>query len=333
MALADLKVSAKSFTGSQTGIITNASHRRAKILRILGDRIRETLKQNHVAIVAGFQGVSENKEITTLGRGGSDTTAVALAAALGAESCEIYTDVNGVFTADPRIVPQARHHQTISFDSMRELAWRGAAVLHPRCVEIAARENVKLFVKNTFAPQLHTTEITKVPNTMETAQLKKVDGITYDRSKCLMTLQLARPGVFQALLDFASQEGLLLLSPTLHQQGTQSEFMAYLEKEFISDWTQELTRLCQEGFIQSYQISQNIHPLSVVGYGFTQDLSFFSKVQSTLQSLDISSTWMSSTPTAIHCAIPDHHLDELVVKLHSILIEAVPSNSEGPSSR
>jgi aspartokinase len=109
--------------------------------------------------------------------------------------------------------------------------------------------------------------------------------------------------------------------------------MAYPEKEFISDWTQELTRLCQEGFIQSYQISQNIHPLSVVGYGFTQDLSFFSKVQSTLQSLDISSTWMSSTPTAIHCAIPDHHLDELVVKLHSILIEAVPSNSEGPSSR
>ena len=149
MALSDLGIPALSFTGSQSGIITTGSHRRARIRRILGDRVRAAFSViKKVAIVAGFQGVSEPKEITTLGRGGSDTTAVALAAALGAERCEIYTDVDGVYSADPRLVPGARLWPRISHAHMVELATRGAGVLHPRSVELAKQFGVPLWVLN-----------------------------------------------------------------------------------------------------------------------------------------------------------------------------------------
>jgi len=141
---------AVSFTGSQSGIVTDTSHTRAKILEVKADRIREELSRGRVAIVAGFQGVSRDREVTTLGRGGSDTTAVALAAALQAEECEIYTDVDGVYTADPRIVPGARKLPGLSYDEMLELASLGAKVLHNRSVEIARRFQVPVHVRSSF---------------------------------------------------------------------------------------------------------------------------------------------------------------------------------------
>jgi aspartate kinase len=150
MAVIDRGQEAVSFTGSQSGIVTDTSHTRAKILEVKADRIREELKRGRVVIVAGFQGVSRDREVTTLGRGGSDTTAVALAAALGAEACEIYTDVDGVYTADPRIVPQARKLPELSYDEMLELASLGAKVLHNRSVEIARRFRVPIHVRSSF---------------------------------------------------------------------------------------------------------------------------------------------------------------------------------------
>jgi len=150
MAVNDRGQEAVSFTGSQSGIVTDTSHTRAKILEVKADRIREELKRGRVVIVAGFQGVSRDREVTTLGRGGSDTTAVALAAALGAEACEIYTDVDGVYTADPRIVPQARKLPELSYDEMLELASLGAKVLHNRSVEIARRFRVPIHVRSSF---------------------------------------------------------------------------------------------------------------------------------------------------------------------------------------
>ena len=150
MALQDLGVDAMSFTGSQVGIITDTVHGRAKILEIKGDRVREALSEGKVAVVAGFQGVSTAKEITTLGRGGSDTTAVALAAALKADVCEIYTDVTGVFTADPRIVPQARKLKHLEFDEMLEMAGAGSKVLALRSVEFARNHNVPIHVRSSF---------------------------------------------------------------------------------------------------------------------------------------------------------------------------------------
>ena len=140
------------FTGSQSGIITDTHHGRARIIQILGDRLRSVLTERKVAIVAGFQGVSRTKEITTLGRGGSDTTAVALAAEFGAERCEIFTDVDGVFSADPTAVPMARLYPQISVELMHELALRGAGVLHHRCVQLAQDRQVRLWVRNSLNP-------------------------------------------------------------------------------------------------------------------------------------------------------------------------------------
>ena len=150
MALADLGTDAVSFTGSQVGIITDTVHTKAKILEVRGDRVREALAEGKVCVVAGFQGVSTDKEITTLGRGGSDTTAVALAAALDADSCEIYTDVTGVFTADPRIVPQARKLAHVNFDEMLEMAGAGSKVLALRSVEFARNHNVPIHVRSSY---------------------------------------------------------------------------------------------------------------------------------------------------------------------------------------
>src|SRR3954469_16923276 len=148
MAIDDLGVPASSFTGSQAGILTDTEHGKAKILEVRGDRIREALADGRVPVVAGFQGVSTELDITTLGRGGSDTTAVALAAALGAEACEIYTDVDGVFTADPRILPNARKLHAVSYGEMLEMAASGARVLQLRSVEFARNHDVKLHVRS-----------------------------------------------------------------------------------------------------------------------------------------------------------------------------------------
>ncbi len=150
MALADIGIDAVSFTGSQVGIITDTVHTKAKILEVKGDRLREALAAGKVAVVAGFQGVSTESEITTLGRGGSDTTAVALAAAVNADVCEIYTDVTGVFSADPRIVPQARKLQHLDFEEMLEMAGAGSKVLALRSVEFARNHNVPLHVRSSF---------------------------------------------------------------------------------------------------------------------------------------------------------------------------------------
>lgn len=157
MAVYDLGFEAISFTGSQVGIITDSRHTDAKILEIKGDRIVEGLRQNKVVIVAGFQGVSREKEVTTLGRGGSDTTAVAIAASLGADFCEIFTDVEGVFAADPAVVADAKLLKELSYDEMIELTSLGASVLHSRAVEIAAKANLKLVVRSSRTKNLGTT--------------------------------------------------------------------------------------------------------------------------------------------------------------------------------
>src|SRR4051795_11558462 len=154
MAIQSLGASARSFTGSQAGVITDSSHGRARIIDVTPGRITEALTAGHIAIVAVFQGVSQDtKDITTLGRGGSDTTAVALAAALDAEACEIYTDVDGVFSADPRRVPDARRLERISYEEMLEMAASGAKVLMLRCVEYARRYGVKVHVRSSFSDQ------------------------------------------------------------------------------------------------------------------------------------------------------------------------------------
>jgi len=210
MALADLGVKALSFTGSQSGILTTSHHRRARIEKILGDRIRKALTEGAVAIVAGFQGMSAEKEITTLGRGGSDTTAVALAAVLKAERCEIYTDVDGVFSADPRVVPSAKQLPSVTFEVMVELAQRGAGVLHPRSVELAQKYKVPLFLKNSMSTSKGS-EI--VENRLDKMEATEVVGVTHDSGKALVVLELMRPSAASAIWDAATTYGLTMLAP------------------------------------------------------------------------------------------------------------------------
>ncbi|KGN41293.1 aspartate kinase [Knoellia aerolata] len=189
MAIHDLGLTARSFTGSQAGVITDGVHGRAKIIDVTPGRITGALEDGHVVIVAGFQGVSQTtKEITTLGRGGTDTTAVALAAALGAEVCEIYTDVDGVFTADPRIVPAARKLSRISAEEMLELAASGSKVLHLRSVEYARRYDIPIHVRSSFTPKEGTIVSDHPGPEGEAVEAPIIAGVAHDLSEAKITV-------------------------------------------------------------------------------------------------------------------------------------------------
>ncbi|MGF7233427.1 MAG: aspartate kinase [Frankia sp.] len=206
MAISRLGAEARSFTGSQAGVITDSAHGRARIIDVTPGRIRDALDAGAVAIVAGFQGVSQDtKDITTLGRGGSDTTAVALAAALNADVCEIYTDVDGVFTADPRLVPNARKIDRISYEDMLEMAASGAKVLMLRCVEYARRYGVPVHVRSSFS-QRNGTWVTHIPEE-EIVEQAIISGVAHDKSEAKITVVGCpdKPGVaasvFRAVAD------------------------------------------------------------------------------------------------------------------------------------
>jgi aspartate kinase len=199
MALADLGIEAVSFTGSQVGIITDNVHGKAKILEVRGDRVRAALSEGKVCVVAGFQGVSTEKEITTLGRGASDLTAVALAAAFRAASCEIYTDVTGVFSSDPRLVPQARKLNRVHFDEMLEIAAAGGRVLALRSVEFARNHNVALHVRSSFTWEPGTWVTNEEPSVEDPI----ISAVVHDVSESKVTVSAVpdRPGVSAALFE------------------------------------------------------------------------------------------------------------------------------------
>ncbi|GAA4521746.1 MULTISPECIES: aspartate kinase [Nonomuraea] len=189
MAIANLGHEARSFTGSQAGVITNSTHGKARIIDVTPSRIQEAIDQGHIAIVAGFQGVSQDtKDITTLGRGGSDTTAVALAAALEADVCEIYTDVDGIFTADPRIVPAARRIPRISYDEMMEMAACGAKILHLRCVEYARRFDLPIHVRSSYSNKEGTWVVSDPYSEGTEMEQPIISGVAHDRSEAKITV-------------------------------------------------------------------------------------------------------------------------------------------------
>jgi aspartate kinase len=199
MALADRGIEAVSFTGSQVGIITNTTHGKAKILEVKGDRVRDALAKGQVCVVAGFQGVSTDKEITTMGRGASDLTASALAKTLEADACEIYTDVTGVFTADPRIVPQARKLAKVNFDEMLEMAGAGSRVLALRSVEFARNHNVPLHVRSAFTWEPGTWVSNEEPSMEDPI----ISGVVTDTTEAKVTVHGVpdRPGVSAQLFE------------------------------------------------------------------------------------------------------------------------------------
>jgi aspartate kinase len=314
MALADLKISAVSLTGSQSGIITDPSHRRARIRRILGDRVRHGLAENKVVIVAGFQGVSETKEVTTLGRGGSDTSAVALAAALSADLCEIYTDVDGVYSADPRWVPNAKLWRKIPHDLMVEMATRGAGVLHPRSVELAKQFGVNLCVRNSFNQSEGTTVISS--EDLRGMEEFRVTGVTADRNRALLVVELSRPTALAALWERATAGHLSVLAP-FFSQGTVHFF---IEKDAADEWRKHLEDLSVQGFVKRYHLESSLIPLSVVGDRFSQDGAALGQVIEILAQNHISVTMGAASALAITVAVSANHAQDGVKALHETLL-------------
>jgi aspartate kinase len=322
IALSDLGVPALSFTGSQSGIITTGSHRRARIRRILGDRVRSALTDGKVAIVAGFQGVSEAKEITTLGRGGSDTTAVALAAALGAERCEIYTDVDGIYTADPRIVPDARRWPSIPHAHMVELATRGAGVLHPRSVELAKQFRVPLRVLNSLIDsEGKGTSVTE--NEARGMEDFAIAGVTAAKEKYLVNVDLARPTVLSALWERAGAAHLGIVAPMFSDGRVQF----FTDRDGEGEWKKQLSRLTEEGFVSKYEFRPDLAPVSVVGDRFSQDGAALCQVIETLARSHISVTIGSASALAITVAVPSLHVDDAVRALHQEFFRGLPTGT------
>ncbi len=267
MALHELEIPAKSFTGSQAGIITDGSHGRARIVDITPGRISGALDEGNVVIVAGFQGVShDTKDVTTLGRGGSDTTAVALAAALGADVCEIYTDVDGVYTADPRIVPDARKLDRLTFEEMLEMAAQGARVLQVRSVEFGRNHGVTIHVRSSFSYQ-EGTWVVPEEDIMEDAI---ISGVAHDTDDAKVTVQHVpdKPGVaadvFSALGDAGVNIDMIVQN--VSEQGT-TDISFTMPRVDVRHSRDLLEGLADEVGARGVSIDDQVAKVSLVGAG------------------------------------------------------------------
>ena len=272
MAINNLGFEALSFTGSQAGVITDSVHGKARIIDVTPGRIREAIDSGAIAIVAGFQGISQDtKDITTLGRGGSDTTAVALAAALDADVCEIYTDVDGVFSADPRIVPSARKLKTVTYEEMLELAAAGAKVLHLRCVEYARRFNLPIHVRSSFNSNEGTWVVENHPEggIMEQAM---ISGVAHDKSEAKVTIVGVpdRTGVaariFQAIADNDINVDMIVQNVSAAATGL-TDISFTLPKAEGAKATTILQRIQGEVGFASILYDDTVGKLSLIGAG------------------------------------------------------------------
>ena len=272
MAINNLGFEALSFTGSQAGVITDSVHGKARIIDVTPGRIREAIDSGAIAIVAGFQGISQDtKDITTLGRGGSDTTAVALATALDADVCEIYTDVDGVFSADPRVVPSARKLKTVTYEEMLELAAAGAKVLHLRCVEYARRYNLPIHVRSSFSPNEGTWVVENHPEggTMEQAI---ISGVAHDKSEAKVTIVGVpdRTGIaariFQAIADNDINVDMIVQNVSAAATGL-TDISFTVSKTEGQKATDVLKRIQGEVGFVSLIYDDTIGKLSLVGAG------------------------------------------------------------------
>ncbi|HEU0132765.1 MAG TPA: aspartate kinase [Mycobacteriales bacterium] len=268
MAIANLGLTAKSFTGSQAGIITDSTHGKARIIDVTPGRIQTALGEGHVVIVAGFQGVSgDSKDITTLGRGGSDTTAVALAAALGADVCEIYTDVEGVYTADPRLVPNARKLDRVSYEDMLELAASGAGVLMLRCVEYGRRQNIPIHVRSSFSQNTGTWVV-------EGSQMEQaiISGVAHDRSEAKVTVVGVpdKPGeaaaIFRAIADAEVNIDMIVQNISAAATG-RTDISFTLPKTDLVTAMNALTKVRDAVGFDSLLSDDHIGKVSLVGAG------------------------------------------------------------------
>ena len=319
MALAGIGVEAVSFTGSQVGIITDTVHTKAKILEIKGDRVREALGQGKVVVVAGFQGVSTDKEVTTLGRGGSDTTAVALAAALNADVCEIYTDVTGVFTADPRIVPQARKLQRLDFDEMLEMAGVGSKVLALRSVEFARNHNVPIHVRSSYTWEPGTW-ITTAPSEGAAMEDPIISGVVQDASESKVTVIAVpdRPGVSAALFENLANANInvdMIVQNTSKEGLTDISFT--VPKADMKTAEDIVARVSKEIGAQSVTHDADIAKISLVGAGMKTSPGIAAKMFRVLAENDVNIQMISTSTIRVSVVVASSDMEKAVRSLHT----------------
>ncbi len=316
MAISGQGVEAASFTGSQAGIITDTDHTRAKILEIHPGRLRAALDEGKVPVVAGFQGMSTEKDVTTLGRGGSDVTAVALAAALGADVCEIYTDVTGVFSADPRVVPKARRLNRVSFDEMMEMAATGGRVLMLRSVEFARRHGVPLQVRSSFTWEPGTWIVEEDP-TMEEAV---VSAITDDISEAKLTLDGVpdRPGVAATLFRQLAVRGV---NVDMIVQNTGTNGLTAISFTVPKTDVDAAREICDAVAVEigatNVTTDTGVGRVSLVGAGMKSSPGVTALMFETLYEHGINIEMISTSSIRISCVVRAEKVGEAVRALHT----------------
>ena len=323
MAIHDMGHSAISLTGSQAGIVTDSSHTRARILEVRADRIRDGLAEDRIVLVAGFQGVSgDSRDVTTLGRGGSDTTAVAIAAALGADLCEIYTDVAGVFSADPRIVPDARKLKLVVFDEMLEMSSSGAGVLQLRAVEYGRNHGVRIHCRSSFEDAPGTLVLAED----ETVEQPMVTAVTHaHEARVTLTGLRDEPGVagrvFSALADANVNVDMIIQNEPVSDDQT-----ADLSFTVASDDLRAATEVLEPLGVGGVQTDPEVGKVSVVGAGMRSHPGVAAKVFQTLGEREINIEMISTSPIKISCVIAADRVPDAVRGLHEAFdlgVEAV----------
>jgi aspartate kinase len=331
MVINDLGHKAISLTGSQAGIVTDTSHTKARILDVRADRIRAALDEGHIVLVAGFQGVSTTSDVTTLGRGGSDTTAVALAAALGADVCEIYTDVPGVFSADPRIVPQARKLPVVSFEEMLEMAASGAGVLQLRSVEYARNHNVPIHCRSSFEEGPGTF----VLDEQETMERPLVTAVTHSLGDARITLTSLpdRPGIAGKVLT-ALAEANVNVDDIIQNEPVSEDHRADMSftvpKDDLHAATGALEGIKEELGIGRVEVDEHIGKVSLVGAGMKSHPGVAAKAFRTLGDCNVNIEMIVTSPIKISCVIHESDVGEAVRALHTAFELDDVSHTEVP---
>lgn len=316
MSLRGRGFNARSFTGRQVGIMTEGSHTKARIARVAADRIREALTEGVIPIVAGFQGINERSDVTTLGRGGSDLTAVALAAALKADQCTIYTDVDGVYTADPSIVPSARRLDKVSYEEMLELASLGAKVLQGRSVEFAARHNVPLVVQSSFKEG----QGTRVANEDADMERMAVAGVTGDRNQAKLTIIGVpdRPGIAARVFGPVAEANIIVDMIIQNVgQGSLTDISFTVPRADLGRAMSLVQRVVKEIEAKSVEVTEAIAKVSLVGVGMRSHSGVASRMFEVLSREGINIMMISTSEIKISCVIDEKYLELAIRALHA----------------
>jgi len=340
MAINELGHEAVSLTGGQVGLITDNVHTKARIKKIQADRLRRYLEQGKIVVVAGFQGVDEDFNITTLGRGGSDTTAVALAAVLNADLCEIYTDVDGVYTADPRLVPEARKIDCISYDEMLELASLGAKVMHSRSIEFAKKYNVVVHVRSSLTDAPGTYIMAEYPGMEDVV----VRGATLrkDLARVVLVGVPNRPGVAAQIFARLADHHIIVddIIQNVYEQGREANIGFTIEKSDLAEAQRVCEEIVAELNLRGFEIDENVAKVSIVGVGMRSHTGVAAKMFRALAEAKINIENISTSEIVVGCIVRRDDAEKALKVVHKAFdldkptaAEATPTAAAKPAAK